>query len=202
MAPPSAKLLFQAALRDPSLSITRKVVGWSLSTYMSHDGIAWPSVASIAAGAGICERSARRALRDLEAVGLLEVQQRRGKPALYLATPDTALSALPSDTPDTALSAHPGHSSVQDPGHSSVPRSYQEGSKALRAHAPARGGGAAPEGWIPEDDDAIAAEFAAREAAKVKGVGDGEGWQNPDSVALARDAARTARAKILGGSDA
>lgn len=75
-------------VRDSDLDSTAKVVGFVLSTYMSHAGVAWPGKQLLAEGAGLAvaewfnekrnrvERSTRAvdgALKRLQAAGLLEV---------------------------------------------------------------------------------------------------------------------------------
>lgn len=48
----------------------------ALGTWTDREGTAWPSVAKIATRAKMSERSARTALRDLEAMGLVETIRR------------------------------------------------------------------------------------------------------------------------------
>lgn len=162
------KVLWQAQLRELRLPPGVKLVGLILSTWLPPDGIGWASVAQLAQGAGCSDRTARRALRQLEAAGLLERRDRPGRPSSFRVTPDTAVSAL--------LEADPGHSSVRRPGHGCPPTpdtavSATRGTRGIRGVA--RGNG---EALV---SDLAAAARAARErleeGGKVKPGNDGEG---------------------------
>lgn len=48
-----------------------------LATYANAEGRCWPSLARIAAQSGVSERTARRALRRLEALGAIETEMQR-----------------------------------------------------------------------------------------------------------------------------
>jgi len=74
-----------------------------------------------------------------------------------------------------------------------------EGQKTYRAHAHAHAPAPAPEGWVPEDDDVIAEEFAARERAKVHVRG--EGYGDPDVARFNAEQAAAARRRILRGGE-
>jgi hypothetical protein len=65
------------------------------------------------------------------------------------------------------------------------------------APAPAPANGPAPDGWVPEDDAAIAEEFAARARAKVHVRG--EGFGDPDVARFNAEQAAAARRRILRG---
>ncbi|WP_419628623.1 helix-turn-helix domain-containing protein, partial [Thiolapillus sp.] len=64
-------------------------------------GRCWPSLARLALMTGYSERTVRRALRALEAAGLVRIERRPGRPALY--------SLNLSTTPDRE-SGDPGQS--------------------------------------------------------------------------------------------
>lgn len=89
------RMLFQLAIRDLDLAPGTVAVGLVLATYMRADGCAWPGVSSLAGGAGLSVRQARRALRDLETAGVLLVEHRPGRPSAYRATPDMGVRTTP-----------------------------------------------------------------------------------------------------------
>jgi hypothetical protein len=76
-------------VRDaPDLDTTATVVAMVLSTYMNGEGRAYPSRATLAAGAKLRQpRTVDRAIRDLEAAGLLIVERSKGRrTSVYVAT--------------------------------------------------------------------------------------------------------------------
>lgn len=80
-------------VRDcPVLTWRGKVVAFTLSTYMNAKGRAYPSRATIAAGASIAVRTVDTALAELERAGLLLIERSRGRSSnTYIATvPPTA----------------------------------------------------------------------------------------------------------------
>ena len=67
-------------LRGPTQQI-----GLVLSTYADKDGCAWPSVATLASASGVSERMTPKALKNLEALGVIEIEVGggRGKTSRY-----------------------------------------------------------------------------------------------------------------------
>jgi hypothetical protein len=86
--------VWRDVVRDSSLDSTAKGVAYSLSTWMSWRGYAFPARETIAAGAGYTDRTVDRALRRLESAGLLHIDRTKGGKARtnhYLARfPETA----------------------------------------------------------------------------------------------------------------
>lgn len=83
-----------AVMRDPSLSVTARVVWAILRSYDGGRG-AWPSDRTVAEQLGKHEKTVRNARRELMTRGFL-IQQKRGpRPAMYRAV-------LPSPLPDAA----------------------------------------------------------------------------------------------------
>ena len=75
-------------LRDSEIDRTAKLVGFVISTYMDSHGVAYPSKATIAAGAGLGagRRAVDAAVDRLEAAGLLEIERSKGRrPCVYRA---------------------------------------------------------------------------------------------------------------------
>src|SRR5262245_55392733 len=95
MPAPPPKVLFQAAIREWPLRPVAKLVGWSLSTYMGNDGRAWPSLAAVAHGACCSESTARRVLRELAEIELLQIERSRGRlPNRYAVNPAAAAAGF------------------------------------------------------------------------------------------------------------
>lgn len=72
---PSAWAVFPSWLRG-TLTPYEIAVYVTLGTYTDGNHYCYPSMPTIAAGAGVSERTARRAIRSLEAKGLLIVTAR------------------------------------------------------------------------------------------------------------------------------
>jgi hypothetical protein len=74
---------WRRALRDSTLDPTAKVVGFVIETYYDGDlGYAYPSIRTIAAGAGLSVKSRSavpRAVKKLESAGLLTVRTSNGR---------------------------------------------------------------------------------------------------------------------------
>ncbi|WP_419617837.1 helix-turn-helix domain-containing protein [Thiolapillus sp.] len=67
-----------------ALAAPAKFVLVALAEHVSGEGReCWPSVSRLARMTGCAERTVQRALRTLEAAGLIRVEQRAGRPALY-----------------------------------------------------------------------------------------------------------------------
>ena len=64
---------------DADLGPSAKTVALALSVFANGQGEAWPSRATLAAGAGVSVRTVVRAIRDLERVGLVDVTRYRGR---------------------------------------------------------------------------------------------------------------------------
>ncbi|WP_419600873.1 helix-turn-helix domain-containing protein [Thiolapillus sp.] len=67
-----------------ALAAPAKFVLVALAEHVSGEGRAcWHSVSRLARMTGYAERTVRRALRALEAAGLVRIERRPGRPALY-----------------------------------------------------------------------------------------------------------------------
>lgn len=76
----SIPAVFRNAIRDSDLDRTAKLVAFTLSTYMDSQGSAFPSKATLAAGAslGRGKRAVDAAIDRLEAHGFIEISRSRG----------------------------------------------------------------------------------------------------------------------------
>ena len=56
-----------------------------LATFADNDGWAWPSIATLSLGSGVSERMTPKALKNLEALGVIEIEVGggRGKTSRY-----------------------------------------------------------------------------------------------------------------------
>lgn len=77
----NSRQAWRNAVRDSELDVTAKVVAWTLDTYMDSHGDGWPSLALLAAGAGVDVRTVIRAVKRLELAGLIGVTRSRGRHA-------------------------------------------------------------------------------------------------------------------------
>jgi hypothetical protein len=77
----NARQRWRNAVRDSGLDQSARAVAWTLDTYMDSNGVAWPSRASLAAGAGCSVRTADRAIRRLEGLGFVSVRHSHGRKA-------------------------------------------------------------------------------------------------------------------------
>ena len=111
------------AIRDAhGYPAVQKVVLLVLHTYIHEEGDgAWPSVETLAAACGQCERTTQRALRDLEAAGALI----REAPGTYRRTAVYRI-AHPLPSRDTPTQSHPrvthSHPSPDTQGDSVTPQ--------------------------------------------------------------------------------
>ena len=68
----SSSFAWRRAIRDDRrLSKNAKLVAMTLHTYMDADGVAWPSIDTLAEGAGLHRRTVQYALGELERSGYL-----------------------------------------------------------------------------------------------------------------------------------
>ena len=79
-------------VRESGLDRTAKLVAFVLSTYMSGEGVAWPSKDTIAAGASLVPRAVDAAIDRLEAFGLLDVERSKGRKANRYRARDAGLT--------------------------------------------------------------------------------------------------------------
>src|SRR5690349_10664891 len=104
MAPKPLIGVWRDIVRDSTLSWRAKLTAYVLSTYMDSNGRAYPSIATLAAGASIGKKSIDKALPELEAAGFLKIdhgRNRRGN--IYLAQlPETAHHARSSEWKNSA----------------------------------------------------------------------------------------------------
>ena len=88
-----------------ALAAPAKPVLVALAEHVSGEGReCWPSVSRLARMTGYAERTVRRALRALESAGLVRVEQRAGRPALYslsLSTTPVRESGVSARSPRT-----------------------------------------------------------------------------------------------------
>jgi hypothetical protein len=70
--------VWRDAIRDSDLDRTAKLVAYTLSTYMSAAGKAWPSRATLALGASISDRAVDGAIGRLVGAGFLLVNRSDG----------------------------------------------------------------------------------------------------------------------------
>lgn len=75
------------------LTSTQKLVLLSLADQANDDGVCWPSAATTAKRTGLFDRSVRRTIAELEALGFLSRKFQTGKPTFY------QLNPCPTDTP-------------------------------------------------------------------------------------------------------
>lgn len=96
-------------VRDaPGLSPAAKLAGFVLGTYRSNaSGLAWPSVQTVMAGAGLSRRAVQRALRELEAAGLIKLAEcsRYGRGYLFEGRHTDAPQGRHTDAPGTPRGA-------------------------------------------------------------------------------------------------
>jgi hypothetical protein len=72
--------VWRDVIRDADdLATTERVVAWCLATYMSADGVAWPSLRLLAAGCDLTDRTVGRAVTGLEEKGCLAVERSAGR---------------------------------------------------------------------------------------------------------------------------
>lgn len=180
---PSVATLYLIAVRKADISTAAVAVAAMLYTYMRPDGCAWPSIATLAADAKLSTRHTRRAIRELEAAGLLDVAGRAGRPSTYLATPDPELAdeldaAATSDTGVRRSASERSDTQIRQVGHPD-PRTRTRMSAELVSEL------------VHEQKDA---RTPARDAAAN---GDAPaGYADPASAELAKAAAREARRRL------
>jgi DNA-binding transcriptional regulator YhcF (GntR family) len=87
-------------LRRSRLSKTARLVGFVIATYLNAAGECWPSVATIAKGAGVSESTVHRAIRELRRSGYLWVTFRRQETSIYRAKRPEWLPANEEKSPN------------------------------------------------------------------------------------------------------
>jgi len=80
---PFVPVPFDLFRENAKLDIYAKMVWVVLKSRVNDDGLCWPSIKSIAADAGICERIAYRTIGLLKKNGWLKVRSRLGRPSVY-----------------------------------------------------------------------------------------------------------------------
>jgi hypothetical protein len=132
----SLSAVWRDAIRDSELDATTKLVAYTLSTYANGRGSAYPSRATIAAGAGISLRNLRpvdAALDRLEAAGFLQVDPPKrpirvsGKLVMRRPGGKRATNDYTLALPDTA---HEMRSLEWQRGHLTTPKSASEALKS------------------------------------------------------------------------
>jgi hypothetical protein len=84
--------VWRDALRDSELPAMTKLIGHTLSSYLNGRGSAFPSMDTLAAGASVSDRTAHKAIAELEAAGFLIVERsrNRGGNRYQILLPETA----------------------------------------------------------------------------------------------------------------
>jgi len=83
---------------DTNLDEHAKIVWLVLATYADKEGLCWPCIKTIGADAGICEWTARRAVKTLEKHGWIKGIVRKGTSSLYRLIVPCAVSKQLSST--------------------------------------------------------------------------------------------------------
>jgi hypothetical protein len=92
----SLLVTWRNAVRDSALDSTAKLTAYTLSTYMSRDGLAWPAKTTLADKASLSVRAVDGAITRLERGGFLLVERsgyRRGGNRYRATLPNQALAA-------------------------------------------------------------------------------------------------------------
>jgi Helix-turn-helix domain len=104
---------------DNAYQSTDKLVFLALADCANDEGIAWPSIATIARKTGVSERTVQRSIRVGEVSGLIRRTEVKGKGCRYTLTPRHSVTpdkvspaTNETETPDT-VSPHPRHSVTQ-----------------------------------------------------------------------------------------
>lgn len=195
-ARPPAWVPWQRELRDSPLDPTAKLVGWALSTYMGPNGCAQVSRSTIARACGLSVSAVLRAIQRLESAGLLLVDRVKGGhygANLYRCRNGGARATVaPDPTVAPAPPLAPANGGANTGSTVAPAPPEREGLKT------SAGASAAPPGWVPEDDSAIAEIYRQRELdAAERAKGSTEGYGDPAQAEAARHAALEAR-KVLG----
>jgi len=95
---------------SPKLSATAKLLYGVLRFYQYGNDNCWPTTATLAHALGVCRDSISRAIRQLEDVGLLQVERRFKRSSIYIVKPvmDEQFSRIPAN-----LLAVPGMSATE-----------------------------------------------------------------------------------------
>jgi len=165
-------VLLQSVIGDLAASDAVKLVGWSLTTYMTPDGLAWPSVAAIGRRANRGVRATQRALRQLQLLGLITVDHRSGRPSVYRATPVTQVTGVWNGTPASQAT---GGGVAQATGDPRIPGDTRRGFEGVKKGSRARA--TAPR-FVSDEEliaakNAEAADVIERLGRKVKSSGEG-----------------------------
>ena len=131
------------------LSQSAALVLLALADFADPAGNCWPSVGRIVAENPVSERSARRALRELEAAGLLVAVERPGHTTLYRLVMDAPTPATPATMAPLPgqYDRHPGQRGPQNK--SAKPRTEETNQEAPTALAVV-----SPEDSFPINDEA------------------------------------------------
>ena len=115
-----------------ALAAPAKFVLVALAEHVSGEGRAcWPSVSRLARMTGYAERTVRRALRALEAAGLVRIKRRPGRPALYSLNLSTTISVLVTDEIARDTAAKGGYSGTWPPEARTRPRAAEIARQAV-----------------------------------------------------------------------
>tara|TARA_R110000824_G_scaffold44998_4_gene130545 strand:- start:424 stop:819 length:396 start_codon:yes stop_codon:yes gene_type:complete len=90
-----------------------RVILLLLCGYSDSRGRGWPKVSTLSERGGVAVRTVRRVLRELESVGLVEIDLRPGRASVYFLTPRVALSRV-QELPPEPVVHHRGP--APDPG--------------------------------------------------------------------------------------
>jgi DNA-binding transcriptional ArsR family regulator len=111
MAQLPLRLAWKLEVRDHSdLTPMAKLYAYTLSSYMDDLGVCWPGRETIAKAMNVSEPTVKRARRELEAAGLIEVEERPGRSSIYRASFDVSGGFThdpPGGSPMTRVGGHP-----------------------------------------------------------------------------------------------
>lgn len=175
-----------SALWEMDFPPTEKLVFLALADCANDEGLAWPSIATIARKTGVSDRSVQRAIRMGETRGLIVREEVKGKGCRYWitlrhsVTPDTVSRVTnATKTPDT-VSPHPRHSVTQ-----TINEPSSETSKVIRRAPVAKPDGVDADVWsdfcahrVRKKSDIT--ETAIRSIAKQAELA---GWSMNDALA-------------------
>ena len=81
-------------LKSDALTDAEKACAIALSHFInSRSGLAWPSMATLGAAAGLSEQTARRAVHKLESLGLVKILERAGRVSRFMLAKGTEVCA-------------------------------------------------------------------------------------------------------------
>jgi len=180
------------------IGIGPKALALALDGYMDAAGRCQVSLGRLAADLAVARRTVVRWIQELEEAGLLGVDRVAGHYCnRYQARPYGDTRDTVTVTPESPSPGHQGHRD----GDSGRPLTVTPVSPELEGQKVKSSAGArapAPEGWVPEDDEAIAEIYRQRQLdVAERAKGSSEGYGDPAQAEAALFAAAEGR-KVLG----